>query len=105
LPGLRRNSATNAIRSFRARGIQGVWALMLWHMDYDQWMWDWKKFAFIHHGAEPRRRIVDVVDADDRQNIRHLYPSQAARGYRRIGVATTQELEPAPLTPRHLSAF
>lgn len=82
---------------FRARSIHGVWASMLWEVDYDDWKWDWKKFAFIHHGAEPRRRFVDVVDADDRQNIQHLYESLAARGYRRIGVATTHHLESGAL--------
>jgi len=85
--------APNLARIFRARGIHGVWASMFWEVDYDEWKWDWKMFAFIHHGAEPKRRIVDVVDADDRQNIQHLYESLAARGYERIGVATTHHLE------------
>jgi LacI family transcriptional regulator len=66
---------------------------MFWHVDYDQWQWDWRKFAFIHHGAEPRRRMVDVVDAEDRANIQTLYEALAAREYRRIGVATTWQLE------------
>jgi hypothetical protein len=35
-------------------------ASIFWEVDYDDWKWDWKKFAFIHHGAEPKRRIVDV---------------------------------------------
>lgn len=82
---------------FRARSIHGVWASIFWEVDYDEWKWDWKRFAFIHHGAEPKRRIVDVVDADDRQNIQHLYESLAARGYRRIGVATTHHLESGAL--------
>jgi LacI family transcriptional regulator len=82
---------------FRARSIHGVWSSIFWEVDYDEWKWDWKKFAFIHHGAEPKRRIVDVVDADDRQNIQHLYESLAARGYRRIGVATTHQLESGAL--------
>lgn len=85
--------ARKLARIFRARGIHGVWASIFWKVDYDDWKWDWKKFAFVHHGAEPKRRIVDVVDADDRQNIQHLYESLAARGYRRIGVATTHQLE------------
>jgi DNA-binding LacI/PurR family transcriptional regulator len=85
--------ARKLARIFRARGIHGVWASIFWKVDYDDWKWDWKKFAFVHHGAEPKRRIVDVVDADDRQNIQHLYESLAARGYRRIGVATTHHLE------------
>jgi LacI family transcriptional regulator len=80
-------------RTFRARGIDGVWASIFWQVDYDEWKWDWRKFAFIHHGAEPRRRIVEVVDADDRQNIQLLYETLAARGYQRIGVATTESLE------------
>lgn len=82
---------------FRARSIHGVWSSIFWEVNYDDWKWDWKKFAFIHHGAEPKRRIVDVVDADDRQNIQHLYESLAARGYRRIGVATTHQLESGAL--------
>lgn len=85
--------AADLARIFRARGIHGVWASQFWEVDYEQWNWDWRKFAFIHHGAEPKQRIVDVVDADDRQNIQHLYESLAARGYRRIGVATTRYLE------------
>lgn len=85
--------APKLARIFRARGIHGVWASMLWEVNYDEWKWDWRKFAFIHHGAEPKRRIVDVVDAEDRQNIQHLYECLAARGYRRIGVATTHYLE------------
>lgn len=80
-------------RIFRARSIHGDWASTFWEADYEQWKWDWRKFAFVHHGAEPKRRIVDVVDADDRQNIQHLYESLADRSYRRIGVATTQDLE------------
>jgi LacI family transcriptional regulator len=87
------SDAPKLARIFRARGIHGVWASIFWEVDYDDWKWDWKKFAFIHHGAEPKRRIVDVVDADDRQNIQHLYESLAARGYQRIGVATTDHLE------------
>jgi LacI family transcriptional regulator len=85
--------APSLARIFRARSIHGVWASIFWEVDYDDWKWDWKKFAFIHHGAEPKRRIVDVVDADDRQNTQHLYESLAARGYQRIGVATTDHLE------------
>lgn len=85
--------APSLARIFRARGIHGVWASMFWSVDYDEWKWDWRKFAFIHHGAEPKRRIVDVVDADDRHNIQLLFESLAARGYRRIGVATTHQLE------------
>ena len=77
----------------RARGIHGLWASIFFEVDYDEWKWDWRKFAFIHHGAEPKRRIVDVVDADDRQNIQHLYETLATRGYQRIGVATTHALE------------
>jgi DNA-binding LacI/PurR family transcriptional regulator len=75
---------------FRTRGIRGVWAFVLGEVDYDQWNWDWNRFAFIHSGHEPRRRIVDVVDAEDRANIRLLFESLASRGYRRIGVATTR---------------
>ena len=80
-------------RTFKARGISGVWGSMFWHVDYRDWMWDWRRFAFIHHGAEPRKRIVHVVDAEDRQNIQHLFETLAGKGYRRIGVATTHELE------------
>lgn len=82
-------------RLFTARDIQGVWALMLWDVDYSAWGWDWRRFAFIHTGAEPTSRFVETVDADDRANIQLLYESLAARGYRRIGVATTESLEHA----------
>jgi DNA-binding LacI/PurR family transcriptional regulator len=85
--------APSLARIFHARSIHGVWASIFWQVDYDEWKWDWRKFAFIHHGAEPKRRIVDVVDAEDRQNIQHLYECLAARGYQRIGVATTHHLE------------
>jgi len=91
------SDAPKLSRIFRARGIHGVWASIFWEVDYNDWTWDWKKFAFVHHGAEPKLRIVDVVDADDRQNIQHLYESLAASGYRRIGVATTTHLESAAL--------
>jgi DNA-binding LacI/PurR family transcriptional regulator len=85
--------ATRLGRMFHTRGIHGVWASMYWNVDYDEWKWDWSRFAFIHTGAEPRRRIVDVVDAEDRENIQTLFHTLASRGYRRIGVATTHELE------------
>lgn len=75
---------------FHPRGILGVWASMYWEADYADWKWDWNRFAFIHTGAEPRRRMVD---AEDRENIRTLFHTLASRGYRRIGVATTHELE------------
>lgn len=85
--------APRLARTLNARGINGVWASMFWQVDYDEWKWDWQKFAFIHHGAEPRRRIVNVVDSEDRQNIQLLFENLAGRGYRRIGVATTLALE------------
>ncbi len=85
--------STRLGRIFTARGIHGVWASIFWEVDYAEWKWDWRKFAFIHHGAEPKARITDVVDAEDRQNIQLLFESLAARGYRRIGVATTRHLE------------
>lgn len=91
--GVGSKDAPRLSRIFRARNIQGVWCSMFWEVDYDAWKWDWKKFAFIHHGAEPKRRIVDVVDAEDRQNMQTLFEALAARGYQRIGIATTEALE------------
>ncbi len=76
-------------RALRSQGIRGAWAFMLSEVDYDDWAWDWSRFAFVHSGHEPRRRIVDVVDAEDRANIRLLFESLAGLGYRRIGVAAT----------------
>jgi DNA-binding LacI/PurR family transcriptional regulator len=72
--------APKLARTFKARGIVGVWASIFWQVDYREWKWDWQQFAFIHHGAEPKRRIVNVVDAEDRQNIQHLFDSLAGRG-------------------------
>jgi LacI family transcriptional regulator len=85
--------APRLARTFHAQGIREVWASIFWEVDYAQWNWDWNQFRFVHHGAEPASRIVDVVDAEDRQNIGLLFRSLADRGYRRIGVATTHYLE------------
>lgn len=85
--------AQRLARIFRTRGITGVWSLLFGDVDYDQWAWDWDRFAFVHTGSEPRRRTVDVVDAEDRANIRLLFQSLAASGYRHIGVATTRQSE------------
>ena len=92
-PGISHADAPKLGRIFHSRGIKGVWASIFWEVDYSQWNWDWRRFAFIHYGAEPKRRITDVVDAEDRENIQRLYEELAARGYRRIGVATIEHLE------------
>lgn len=87
------SDASRFVRIFSARGISGVWSFMLGDVDYDLWKWDWNRFAFVHTGSEPRTRTIDVVDAEDRANIRLLFHSLATLGYRRIGVATTHQSE------------
>jgi LacI family transcriptional regulator len=92
-PGISHADAPKLGRIFYSRGIKGVWASLFWKVDYSLWNWDWRRFAFIHHGAEPKQRITDVVDAEDRENIQRLFDELSARGYRRIGVAALRHLE------------
>jgi hypothetical protein len=59
----------------------------------DEWHWDWSKCAWIFSGSLPAVHRLDAVDVEDMETNLRLFERLAAKGYRRIGVATTEEIE------------
>ena len=85
--------APRLARILKARGIQGVVLHLLGVFQFDEWAWDWNKYAWIFSGSLPPVHKLDFVDADGMETVVNLFETLAAKGYRRIGVATTEEIE------------
>lgn len=76
------------------RGVRGIALLFFFNaMRWDDWKWDWSRFAFIYAGSVPSDAKLDLVDADYVANSVLLYETLARSGYRRIGVANELRLE------------
>lgn len=80
-------------RILRARGVLGVVMHIMGVFQLDEWRWDWSPCAWIFSGSFPSIHRLDVVDVEDMESNLRLFAQLAAKGYRRIGVACTEEIE------------
>jgi len=76
-----------------ARGIVGVVLYITGIFRLDEWRWGWSKFAWMFCGSFPAVHRLDAVDSEDMESNLNLFEKLAAKRYRRIGVATTEEIE------------
>lgn len=86
--------APRLAHTLEARGIRGIALIFFFRpVDLEEWPWDWSRFALVHAGTVPTEPKFDIVDADYTANCLLLFKTLAARGYRRIGIATALDLE------------
>lgn len=93
--GVQAQQAKRLATTFRARTITGLVMHIMGGFNSADWAWDWSHFAVVHIGSVESELKVDTVDADDVGNNLHLLAQLSARGYRRIGVATSLAVEQA----------
>lgn len=93
--GVHFKDAKRLSTTFRARNISGVVLHIMGGFNSADWAWDWSRFAVVHIGSVESELKVDAVDADDVGNNLQLFAQLSARGYRRIGIATSLAVEQA----------
>ncbi len=93
---VRPSDAPKLERRLRAQGIRGIVIQQFkaaFHLP--DWRLNWRHFAFIHNGSSQITPALDSVDADDVANCVQVFTALVRRGYRRIGICTTQAIEAA----------
>lgn len=83
-------------RRLRAQGIRGVVIQQFKEaFNLPDWHLNWKRYAVVHNGSCQIVHALDSVDADDIGNCISVFQHLVSRGYHRIGICTTLQIERA----------
>jgi len=77
----------------KARGIRGLVLFPFYEPDIRPWELDWDAFAMVAVGSSPDQPNIDRVDLSDYEDALMCLRQVTARGYRRIGLTSSEESE------------
>lgn len=95
-PNCTATDAPRIDRRMRAQGFQGI-VIQQFKAAFNlpSWQFNWRRYAAVYNGVSQVDNSLDSVDADDIGNCVTLFQQLVQRGYQRIGICTTEDIERA----------